>query len=275
MENIKTSLFHTIAAVFLAVFVSSCSGKPKAGKEIARVNDAPILLSEFQQEIAIASERNPSFVVNEGNMRDLLDRMIERRLMIGEARKKGLSEDERFLRTIKTYWEQTLIRELIDAKTKEWDRALYVSDDEIRAQYERMRHRFRIKYVKVEKEDEAHEAEERLKAGGRHEEEEESSILAEDVDSQSLLSNAFDMAAGEVRAFEENGRHVVVKVVSKEEQKIAPLDEIHDRIKQTLLESKRQRAVARWLDETKAKARIRVDEKTLKELTGPGHDKQR
>lgn len=260
----KDFLVKALLLIVLGFSPFSCSGKSREAKEIARVNGAAILLSDFQQEVAIAAERNPAIAVTEGNLRNILDTMIERRLMIDEAQKKGLSEDKRFLETIKTYWEQTLIRELIDAKTREWEKSLFVSDDEIKAQYERMRHRLRIRYVKIEKEDAAHEAEERLRSGNRHEQEEESQILVENVGSESPLSNAFDMAEGEVRAFEENGRFMIVKVVSKEEQKLEPFNEAYGRIKQSLLEGKRQKAVAQWLDETKAKAKIRVDENLLK-----------
>ncbi|MEK6532139.1 MAG: SurA N-terminal domain-containing protein [Deltaproteobacteria bacterium] len=260
----KDLLIRTLVLIAVGLSLFSCSGKSREGKEIAKVNDAAILLSEFQKEVAIAAERNPAIAVTEGNLRNILDTMIERRLMIEEAQKKGLSEDKRFLDTIKTYWEQTLIRELIDAKTREWEKTLFVSDDEIKAQYERMRHRLRIKYVRVEQEDAVHEAQERLRSGNRHEQEEESQILVENIGGESPLSKAFDMAQGEVRAFEENGRFMVVRVVSKEEQKLEPLNEAYGRIKQTLLEGKRQKAVAEWLDETKAKAKIRVDENILK-----------
>jgi hypothetical protein len=129
------------AALLLSLLILSlvsCSGGKTASQEVAKVNGTPIPLKDFQWELALASRRDPSFKVTPQTLKDKLSIMVDRTLMIQEAMKMGLAEDQRFEETIKTFWEQTLIRDLIDAKAKEWDRRIFVTEDEIETAYRKM-----------------------------------------------------------------------------------------------------------------------------------------
>jgi hypothetical protein len=260
---------HTIAIAVIALFVFSCSGKPgREGKVLARVNDAPILLSEFQKEVAIASERDPMLAVSGRELEDMLDGMIERRLMIEEAQKKGLSKDERFLETIKAYWEQTLIRGLIDAKTREWEDSLIVTDGEVRAYYESMGQRLRLMYVKAETEHEAEDALEALREGrgAKAWKGETVDVSAGNIGPESPLRHAFVMKEGEARLVNEDGTYIALKVLKKENGTLPPLNGVYGQIKQMLLEKKRQEAMRDWLKKIKAEARVAIDRDLLKGL---------
>lgn len=96
-------------------------------------------MQEFQKELAIYASRNPDFKLNAESVEEHLNMLIDKQLMIQEATKMGLAEDERFLETIKRFWEQTLIRELIDVKSKEWSSRFFVTDDEILGYYQEMK----------------------------------------------------------------------------------------------------------------------------------------
>lgn len=124
--------------LFFILFITACGGDKQKLEAIATVNNAPILLKDFQKEISIQSKRNPSFKITPQTLENHLDTTIDKKLMIQEAMKMGLSEREQFVETIKTFWEQTLIRELIDVKSKEWADRIFVTEDEIEKQYQRM-----------------------------------------------------------------------------------------------------------------------------------------
>ncbi|MBI3582871.1 MAG: SurA N-terminal domain-containing protein [Nitrospinae bacterium] len=134
--------------LFFILFITSCGKDKQKLEAIATVNDAPILLKEFQKEISIQSRRNPSFKITSQTLENHLDTTIEKKLMIQEAMKMGLSEREQFVETIKTFWEQTLIRELIDVKSKEWADRIFVTEDEIQKQYQRMEYTTPIPQLK-------------------------------------------------------------------------------------------------------------------------------
>lgn len=126
--------------LLVPVSISCGGGKQKQDKDaVATVNGASVSLPEFQKELAIYAGRNPDFKLTAGAVEEQLNMFIDKQLMIQEAMKMGLAEDERFHETIKRFWEQTLIRELIDAKSREWGGRLIVTEDEILAYYQEIK----------------------------------------------------------------------------------------------------------------------------------------
>ena len=135
----RFKVLFVILSVILIPVIASC-GVPKQHKDaVATVNGAPVPMQEFQKELAIYANRNPDFKLNAGSVEEHLNMVIDKQLMIQEAMKMGLAEDERFLETIKRFWEQTLIRELIDAKSSEWRDKLFVTEDEILGYYQNIK----------------------------------------------------------------------------------------------------------------------------------------
>ena len=131
-------LFAILSVLLIPVF-TSCDGQRQHKDAVATVNGAAVPFQEFQKELAIYASRNPDFKLNAESVEEHLNMFIDKQLMIQEATKMGLAEDERFLETIKRFWEQTLIRELIDAKSREWRGRLFVTEDEILGYYQEMK----------------------------------------------------------------------------------------------------------------------------------------
>ena len=136
--NRSRTLF-VILSVLLIPIITSCGKQEQHKDTVATVNGASVSLQEFQKELAIYANRNPDFKLNAGSVEEHLNMVIDKQLMIQEAMKMGLAEDERFLETIKRFWEQTLIRELIDAKSSEWRDKLFVTEDEILGYYQNVK----------------------------------------------------------------------------------------------------------------------------------------
>ena len=135
----RSKVLFVILSVILIPVIASC-GVPKQHKDaVATVNGAPVPMQEFQKELAVYANRNPGFKLNTESVEEHLNMLIDKQLMIQAATKMGLAEDERFLETIKIFWEQTLIRELIDAKSREWSSRLFVTEDEILGYYQEMK----------------------------------------------------------------------------------------------------------------------------------------
>ena len=132
-------VLFVILSVILIPVIASCGGQKQHKDAVATVNGAPVPMQEFQRELAIYANRNPDFKLNAGSVEEHLNMVIDKQLMIQEAMKMGLAEDERFLETIKRFWEQTLIRELIDARSREWSGKLFVTEDEILGYYQEIK----------------------------------------------------------------------------------------------------------------------------------------
>ena len=249
-----------LTATLLAL---SCSSKPEDKKVVASVNDAQILLSELQKEVAGSAKQHPESRLSPQDVEDRLKTMIERKLMVQEAVRLGLSEDERFVQTIKAYWEQTLIRELIDAKNREWADRLYVTDDEIRQEYKRSQYRAVIRAARADSKELAEDYRDRMQKGLRVAGEETVGPCFYDDVRQSPLRHAFDMETGETRVFDQDGAFIVVSVVKKEKTALPPLAAMQDRIKASLLEQKRQKALADWVETLKRSSKIQINRSML------------
>lgn len=250
-----------------ALLLTSCKGKEPEQKVVATVNDSPISLVELQKDVASYSKLQPASRITSQSLEEHLKTMIEKKIMIQEAMKKGLAENERFVETIKKFWEQTLIRELINAKNKEWAERLYVTEDEIQKQYQKMQCGITLKVAKA-KTGELAEGIRQKMLRGEHTEGEETigSCFYEDV-KLSALQNAFDMNSGEAKFFDSDGEYLVIYVVKIEKIAIRPLNVLHDRIKESLLEQKKQKAMTDWMEEVKRASKIDINTKLLKAVS--------
>lgn len=144
MRSKKDNYFLRLASLLLIILIfSGCSKQPFASKKpaekvLATVNREPIYLRDFKRELAIRSKQDPSFKITPETLKEQIDIMVNRRLVIQEAMKKKLAEEDRFVNTIRTFWEQTLIRDFVDYKNKEFENYVYVTDAEIKDFYNKI-----------------------------------------------------------------------------------------------------------------------------------------
>jgi len=255
---------HIIPLFFFTTLLTmSCGSKHEDKNIVASVNDAGITLAELRKEVAGSAKQHPEAPLTSRDVEDRLKTMIERKLMVQEAVRRGLSQDERFVRTIKTYWEQTLIRELIDAKNREWADTLYITDDELKQEYTRLQYRSVIRAARADTKETAEDYKDRMQKGRPPACAETVGPCFYDDVRQSTLRHAFDMEAGETRIFEEDGAFTVVSVLKKEKTALPPLATVRDRIRTSLLEQKRQKALADWLETLKRTSRIQINRSML------------
>ncbi len=251
--------------LFILVLLSSCRDQKQ--DSVAMVNGTPILLKDFQKEVALAKQRDPSLKMTPESARDLLEIMIERKVMVHEAVKEGLSDDERFSETIKRFWEQTLIRHLIDAKAKKWADKLYVSDDEVKRHYERMGYRVTFRFVNRPDEKAAAQVMEKLRRGETVEGAEViGPLMIENMQWPSPLLSSFDQAQGEVRVSKEERGYSVIHVIKKEKVAAPVFEKVSGRIKETLFEQKKQHAFNEWMRALTKSAKVSIDTDMLKRI---------
>lgn len=244
----------------LALQACNPGGAPKE-KAVATVNDAPITAAELRQEVAGYGKNNP---ITRQTVEDQLKIMIEQKLLIQEAVRMGLSEDPKFAETIKTFWEQTIIRNLIDAKTRELSGQVFVTDQELAGEYERMKHRLRMRAVRGARTKQDADTIAGRMQGGRPVEGEEiiGPLFYEDVKG-SPLAAAFDLKEGQTGSFFTGGEYVALCVTGREAVSLPPRSELDKRIRESVVLQKRQKALTEWIADVKSKAKVQIDEKEL------------
>ncbi|MDZ4165697.1 MAG: SurA N-terminal domain-containing protein [Smithellaceae bacterium] len=249
-----------------ALIFGACSSGKKEHDAVATVNDAPIMAEDILAEVARYARQNPSQAITQNTIDDQLKVMIEQKLLIQEAVKKRLHEDRKFTEAIKNYWEQTLIKDLIDAKTGEWSEKIFVTDDEVGKEYERMSYRPVMVALRARTKGAADEAAEAMRRGKTPAGAEAIGPVYHGDMKGSPLANAFDMEAGEVKVFATEDEFIVIHLLKKDKVPIPPLNSIQKMIKESLLEQKKQQAVKTWMANVKQSARITINDKLLKRI---------
>lgn len=123
--------------VFLSIliFIMGCNPAPKDKQILAKINNYEITLDEFQEEFKESSyARNGALE----SKQDFLNNLINRKLILQDAQKKGLDKDRSFLKMIEKFWEQSLLKLALDKKTKETAGSVAVGDKEIEDTYNNM-----------------------------------------------------------------------------------------------------------------------------------------
>lgn len=124
-----------IYILLLAFTLTGCShskdaseNQKPAGAVIATVNGEKITSADLKKEIAFRKRVDPSFEATPETLSDQIDVMVYRRVLIQEAMRRGLAERETFVGTLRNFWEQTLIKELMDEMSREIGKEVPAAD---------------------------------------------------------------------------------------------------------------------------------------------------
>jgi hypothetical protein len=111
--NIKRYLIITL----LSLAIAGCVSQQTKNKQIlAKINNYEITKQEFEEEF-----QNSAYSVSdtEGSRKSFLDNLINRKLVLQEAERHGLDKDKAFLKSIERFWEQSLLKVMLDKKSKD------------------------------------------------------------------------------------------------------------------------------------------------------------
>lgn len=118
----------TLILISIPVFSFSGDQEPV----VATIGKHRVLRSDLI-EVLDQQASNPEYRPDLAGIRHQLDMLIEKKVLIREAVNHGLALRKSFLKTIRSFWEQTLILELLKVKSAELEESISVSDEEIKA----------------------------------------------------------------------------------------------------------------------------------------------
>jgi hypothetical protein len=79
--------------------------------------------------------------------REFLDQLVQRRLLLREAGDNGLDRDPRFLQSVELFWQQSLLKLMLDRKMREISVTTEVDEQEIREYFEQHKEEYPDKTV--------------------------------------------------------------------------------------------------------------------------------
>ena len=95
MANLRIKIKFLTLFIIGVFILSGCAKIKSSDKVIATVNGEPIYLKEFKRELALRVKQDPSFKISSDTFNELLEAMIDKKLIIQEAMKKRLAEKDR------------------------------------------------------------------------------------------------------------------------------------------------------------------------------------
>lgn len=104
--------------VFLAVILTALAGcaKERTVKEVlATIGNYPI----YKEDLVSEAELYPPAYRKTVTKEDMLNDLIKKKIMLMEAQRQGLDKKPEFLKMVQRFWEQSLLRSLLDKKSKE------------------------------------------------------------------------------------------------------------------------------------------------------------
>ncbi|RPJ82802.1 MAG: hypothetical protein EHJ94_01145 [Deltaproteobacteria bacterium] len=131
---------NLLPLIFLFFLMLSCCSNEVSNKKIVtRINDYELTFDEFQNQLALELELDEDFKLTHATRKQFLEEIIQKELLIQEAKRAKLDQQKKFVQAIERYWESTLIRNLIDLKSEEIDKKVVVSEEEIKLHYDKMK----------------------------------------------------------------------------------------------------------------------------------------
>lgn len=258
-KMIKTIWKLSVFVLAVSISLSACAKSKASDKDIiAYVNKDPIYRSDLKRDIALRAKFDPAFNLTPETESEQLDAMIDRKIIVQYAMEKGLARDERFVSTIRTIWEHTLIRDFIEYKKRQLADYLFATDEDIKKYYDNMSYKVTFKVFKSRNKAVADAAYDKyLRDKDTSLWQAIGPIGYDDVGPVPLL-DAFEMGEGEVGRFTDDPNYYIIEVSGKEKLELAPLDSIKDEVEKRVVSMKEKRLFEDWLKEQKKASKITI-----------------
>ncbi len=243
------------------VFIAGCGKAPggsASGDErvLAKINNFGLTVSDFKDDASPFLKKkylSHSPLKKKGQ---ILDELITKEILLQEAQRLGLDKERSFMKDIEGYWEQALIKSLINRKLQECSSCASVSGREVLDEYARMKRRLWAEMTVFEEKGAVNKLAE-VPADWYN---------AGDLP-QKIEDAMFSLKPGQESApVEYNGNWTVVKVLKEEPNQVASLEELRPRIVKEVTRKKKEALLEDWGAELRKKSSVTIDNGLLKEI---------
>lgn len=277
-ESMEVIMFYVkrmqiVLIVFLLIPAFGCAKKAATDDErvIAKINNFELQASDFKEALDPALMKYYTVEDKE----QLLEMLISKEILLQEAQKLDLDKEKAFMKEVEGYWEQALLKSLINRKLEELSGKVKVDDDEVLKEYSRLKRRVQAELVIFSDKASAEKLSKSGPGSGEARLALKDKIVSEvpldwyttrDLPTE-IEGPLFTMKPGELSApIEYNKSWIVLKVVGEEENKVGPLEELKGRIREDILRTKKQELLEAWSADLRRKANIRVNREALEAI---------
>jgi len=129
-KNPHLIILILVVVLFFVIFME-CSEDTNGCSRAISINDYHMSASEFEGEYKEAYIKEDAPDARQA----FLDSLITRKLILQEAQRIGLDKKRNFLDTIERFWEQNLLKLMVEYKTQQIAKTIVVSQEEVDAAY--------------------------------------------------------------------------------------------------------------------------------------------
>ena len=126
-----------LGILLFSLFLTGCSsGNNNAeNKIVAQINKYKMTMDDLRYEFKNAPYDEEAFLKTENGRKKYLNGLIEKEILLQEAQRHGIDREKDFMKSIENYWEQALLRILLERRSKEIAGLVNVYDNEIEEYY--------------------------------------------------------------------------------------------------------------------------------------------
>lgn len=123
--------------LLFSFFLAGCSsGKNSPDqKVVAQINKYKLTIEDLRYEFKNAPYDDKAMLNSYDGRRKYLEGLIEKEVLLQEAQRQTIDREKDFMRSIENYWEQALLKILLERKSKEISSLIHIYDNEIQKYY--------------------------------------------------------------------------------------------------------------------------------------------
>lgn len=271
-----------IAAIMLGIISAGCQcrdNKQSAGDKrvVAKINNYELTVADFKEDPTAARQMADKYYSAEPlkAKEELLEGMITKELLIQEAQRLNFDKDKAFMEEIENYWEQALLKLLVQKKLKEFSRIIKVDNKDVQNEYARMKQKVLADLVILDNKSSAQS----LSDAGNKFDEVKKSLKDKIISSppadwyisgdlpEELEVVLFSLKPQEIsQPFKYENGWAVIMAQKAEAKSVEPLEKAFAQIKENIAKKKREAMLGKWLVDLRNNADVKIDKKTLEEI---------
>lgn len=241
MKYVYYIVFAVIAVSAAAGYFLSAPQTPPSNVALI-INDRVITTDELKK-------RYGSLRPEMENEDDFINSVITKELLIQESQRTGIDKEENFRRSIQDYYEQSLIKLLMDRKCAIFN--VSVSDDELDRYVPYLNKKILLSIFSFEDFDKA--------KSGRYTHVEQKTSPFEDL-SNEIKDQVVHLKKGETgQPIKSGDVYIALRIDGIESLPLpAPSREERERTRKVLMEAKKEKMINDWFADLRNKARIKI-----------------
>jgi len=264
----------SLVIIALSLFVAGCGKAPSKDKQVlVKINNYEMTVSDFQDEVRL-TRGNKKLSLDENEAKtQLLNDLINKKILIQEALKLNFDKDKAFMREIERYWEQALLKLLFNNKSEELLQTIRVDDAEVSQAFSRMNKKLFAQFVVLSDKSAAQklsqatvnfqETKDNLRDFITQETTEWWGWLDLPKDIEDML---FSLEPGQISGiFAYADNWAVVRVLKEKNLDLGSIEKMTPSIRGELLRQKKTEALGNWIDSVIRKAKVNINQQLLKE----------